>query len=253
MEINSASGVPIWRQLADAIVARINAGDLEVGDQVPSVRELADQFGVAVSSASAALNELRRQGVVKTERGRGSYVAAHPMLFRLGARRYKHGDPTSPTTLDLQRQGNASTLTGRTSVDVASPAVADRLGISQGDPVSRVDYLWTDDYGPIQRSTQYEPLSLTGGTSIEIPPASGHPDVISRYASIGCMVTRVREDVYSRMPLAAESEELGIGEAIPVLFVARTHYARSKAVETAEITIRADRMAISIDHPVAKR
>jgi GntR family transcriptional regulator len=67
------------------------------------------------------------------------------------------------------------------------------------------------------------------------------------------MVTRVREDVYSRMPLAAESAELAIGEAVPVLFITRTHYARNKAVETADITIKADRMAISIDHPVGKR
>lgn len=252
MEINTASGVPIWRQLADAITAQINAGELKIGDRVPSVRELADEWDVAVSSASAALNELRSQGIVKTARGRGTFVAARPMLFRLGNRRYHLDDDVSPTTRDLVGQGSPTSLTGVASVDSAPPHIAERLSISPGDPVSRVDYLWTDDHGPIQRSTQYEPLALTRGTAIEVPPESGYPQVITRFASIGHMVAKVTEQVYSRMPLASESAELHIGEAVPVLFIARTHYTQQAPVETAEITIRGDRMAISIEHAVTK-
>src|SRR3984893_5550428 len=129
MKINEASGVPIWRQLADAITSKITAGELKVGDQVPSVRELAEEWGVAVSSAANALSELRGQGVIKTERGRGSYVAARPMLFRVGTRRYRHGDDMSPTTSELERQNNPAVLTGRGSAPPAAPHIAERVAL----------------------------------------------------------------------------------------------------------------------------
>lgn len=249
-EINTASGVPIWRQIADAITDDIAAGRLAVGDRVPSTRDLSDQWGVAMTTTVSALAELRRQGLIMTTRGRGSYVATRPTLIRKTSGRYRHGDDIGPTQNDFARQ--AVELHGVGSVTDASPAVAHRLHIRPGDPVSRIDYLWTDERGPIQRSTQYEPLALTDGTSAELPPESGYPDVITRFDQIGHHATRVAENLHSRMPTAAESSELKIGEGIPVFFIERTHYASKTPIETADITLRGDRVVITTEHHVAK-
>lgn len=250
MEINAASGVPVWRQLADHIADRVKTGDLAVGDALPSVRELMDTYGVSTTSLTRALAELRSDGLIRTERGRGNFVAEQQMLERTAHRRYAHGASSSPTSAELARRGQFD-LTGHASVESASPQVAAQLGIEPGAPVSRIDYLWVDKIGPIQRSTQREPLSLTSGTQIEHPPESGYPDVITRYDSIGMHADRVTEEVRSRMPTAAESEELRIGESVPILYIVRTHFADKVALETAEITIRGDRMAIKMEHPVA--
>lgn len=253
MEFNTSSGVPIWRQVADHLVDRIRTGDLAVGDRVPSTRELADRLNVAMSTALKALGELRDQGLIRTDRGQGSFVAKRPMLVRVSSRRYRNSaDGVSPTAAEFKRQNEGITLAGRASVERASARVARRLSIAEGDPVSRIDYFWRDERGPIQRSTQWEPLAVTGGTSIEIPPESGHPDVIARFAGIGVRVTRVLEETHSRMPTAAESGELEIGEGIPVFYLERTHLADGLPVETADITIRGDRMTIATEHIVSE-
>lgn len=254
MQINLKSGVPIWRQVADVLTDQIRTGELAVGAPVPSVREIARDWDVAMSTAISALSELRKQGLISTERGRSSYVLRRPMVMRrLGAGRYRHNDDLSPTTQEFERQNRPFELTGLVTTGAATPSVAKRLHIEPGSPVSCVNYLWTDERGPIQRSTQYEPLALTGGTPIEIPPVTGHPEVIARFASIGHRVTRVTEEMYSRMPTAAESDELVIGEAIPVLFIERTHYAGRLPVETADVTLRGDQMAIITEHHVSAK
>lgn len=253
MQVNTASGVPIWRQIADAITEQIRVGELAVGDQLPSTREISEQWDVAMGSAISALAELRKQGLIKTKHGRGSYVAARPLLMRFGSRRYGHSDHLSPTSAELDQQNHPFTIDGRCSTTKASATIAHRLHVTPGDPVSQVDYLWSDERGPIQRSTQYEPLTLTEGTDAEVPPESGHPDVITRFSAIGHHVTRVVEETQSRMPTAAESEELALGEGIPVFSIERTHYAGKLPVETANITIRGDRMVVVMEHHVSKR
>ena len=55
--------------------ARIEAGDLEAGEPVPSEKGLVDTFGVARTTARRAIAYLREVGAVRTVAGRGSYVA----------------------------------------------------------------------------------------------------------------------------------------------------------------------------------
>lgn len=67
---------PIWRQVAEAIAARIADGTYPVGSKVPSVVELSAEFGIAASTAQKALAHLKAEGLVRAEVGLGSFVAA---------------------------------------------------------------------------------------------------------------------------------------------------------------------------------
>jgi GntR family transcriptional regulator len=65
---------PPHRQIAAWILARIQSGDLQPGQPVPSEKELVDTFGVARTTARRAIAHLRETGAVRTVPGRGSYV-----------------------------------------------------------------------------------------------------------------------------------------------------------------------------------
>ncbi|MBC9714111.1 winged helix-turn-helix transcriptional regulator [Streptomyces sp. TRM66268-LWL] len=65
---------PIWRQVAAAIAARIEDGTYPVDTRVPSVVELATEFGVATSTAQKALAHLKAEGYVRAEVGLGSFA-----------------------------------------------------------------------------------------------------------------------------------------------------------------------------------
>lgn len=69
------SETPIYLQIMDVIKLRIARGELKPGDKVPSVRELAIEAGVNPNTAQKALSELERDGVLKSERALGRFVA----------------------------------------------------------------------------------------------------------------------------------------------------------------------------------
>jgi DNA-binding GntR family transcriptional regulator len=73
---NPHSGPPsyLYVRVADHLAARISAGELAPGYRLPSERELADVYEVAVGTVRQALDELRRRGLVATLPARGTFV-----------------------------------------------------------------------------------------------------------------------------------------------------------------------------------
>src|SRR5579863_2180586 len=76
--LDSQSGVPIYRQLGSYLQRLIEIGDLRSGDRLPPTRELAGQLGLNRTTISAAYDLLETVGLIKGEVGRGSYVCGGP-------------------------------------------------------------------------------------------------------------------------------------------------------------------------------
>ncbi|MFI6485243.1 GntR family transcriptional regulator [Nonomuraea sp. NPDC050663] len=72
--VSPTSPVPLYRQVADLVQARIDAGELVPGDPVPSEADLVAAYGVARGTARKAIEVLRERGLVTTEQGKGTYV-----------------------------------------------------------------------------------------------------------------------------------------------------------------------------------
>ncbi|WP_052281256.1 GntR family transcriptional regulator [Nocardia vulneris] len=253
MTINEASGVRPYRQVAATLREEIANGKYATGQRIPSARELAELFGVALATAVKAVDELRDEGLIETRRGTGSFVRTRPELFRRGAARYQR-NPTglAPNMEEAILGGWHDKVIDKRWREAASDSIAARLHIEPGAPVTVAEYVWVVDGVPVQVGTQYEPLALTAGTPIEEPVdgTRGNPGVIARFDSIGLYVDRVEEETRARMPTAKESEILHLGSGTPILFVTRTHWAGETPVETADIAIRADRMVITATHHV---
>lgn len=69
---------PPYRAIANEIRARIASGELRPGDRVPSVRQIAQRWGVAVATATRVSATLRDEGVVESRVGSGTVVSAAP-------------------------------------------------------------------------------------------------------------------------------------------------------------------------------
>lgn len=75
--------IPIWDQIVAQVTFGIASGSLEVGELIPSVRELAEKLGVHPNTVARAYQELERNGVVISRRGRGMEVSPDaPILCR---------------------------------------------------------------------------------------------------------------------------------------------------------------------------
>lgn len=72
--IDKNGTVSIYQQLVNQIMRRVQSGELPAGKKLPTVRELADQIGIARGTVKHAYEELERQGIIKMTRGKGTFV-----------------------------------------------------------------------------------------------------------------------------------------------------------------------------------
>jgi GntR family transcriptional regulator len=78
--ISQADGRPMYLQIIEQIKQRIAVGDWKAGQPIPSIRQLAAELQVSVITVKRAYLELEREGVIATQHGKGSVVAAHTNL-----------------------------------------------------------------------------------------------------------------------------------------------------------------------------
>lgn len=73
--VDPMSGVPIYMQILNQVKRATASGLLKPGDQMPSVRELAMELTVNPNTIAKAYQELEREGITKTVRGVGTFIA----------------------------------------------------------------------------------------------------------------------------------------------------------------------------------
>lgn len=72
--INEYSDVPIYQQIRNQIVLGISDGRLAPGEQLPTVRGLADEMGVNSMTVNKAYQMLKAEGYIYTDRRNGAKV-----------------------------------------------------------------------------------------------------------------------------------------------------------------------------------
>lgn len=75
LTLNMKDGRPLYEQVVDGIKEQVIKGMLRPGDQIPSIRQLAGMLTITPNTVSKAYQELERQNVIETVRGKGTFVA----------------------------------------------------------------------------------------------------------------------------------------------------------------------------------
>ncbi|MGO3723834.1 MAG: FadR/GntR family transcriptional regulator [Staphylococcus equorum] len=79
------SDTKIYEQIADILLESIKSGEYQVGDKLPSIQKLGQQYGVSVASVREALNALRTIGIIEMKQGYGTFIKQiEPTFFELG-------------------------------------------------------------------------------------------------------------------------------------------------------------------------
>ncbi|WP_319018553.1 TetR/AcrR family transcriptional regulator C-terminal domain-containing protein [Microbispora sitophila] len=115
------STIPPYQQIVAEIRTRILIGELRPGERMPSIRQIAGRWGVAVATATKVMAALRDEGLVETKVGAGAVVTAgrgQPAAPRQPAARHRQAGGAIPK----QALNRKHTL--RTAI-----AIADREGL----------------------------------------------------------------------------------------------------------------------------
>lgn len=69
------SGVPVYRQIIDQVRGGIASGALAIGDQLPTVRQLAVDLSINPNTVARAYRELELGGLLETHQGTGTFIS----------------------------------------------------------------------------------------------------------------------------------------------------------------------------------
>ena len=154
--------LPLGTQLEWKIRGMLVRGALRPGDRVPSVRELADFAGVNVNTARAVYRSLEEDGLIASEQGRGTFVAAaayeltelEPIAARAAAEARERGlDPraVAAAIYSDRREEDAPSLTPFPPIDMSGDSLAIRAALRE--QIGRLEqeiatYAWHDPSSP---------------------------------------------------------------------------------------------------------
>lgn len=74
--LNSSAGTPLYVQLVEQLKHSIEAGALRAGEQLPSVRKMAEDLLINPNTVVRAYRDLEREGLVELRHGSGVFVSA---------------------------------------------------------------------------------------------------------------------------------------------------------------------------------
>lgn len=78
MRLDFRSGLPIYAQIVNQVQNQLVNGALKVGDQLPTIRALADEIGANFNTVARAYRILDKSRIISTQQGRGTYVTEIP-------------------------------------------------------------------------------------------------------------------------------------------------------------------------------
>jgi len=78
LQIDFRSGLPIYPQIVNQLQAQVVSGVLEPGDQLPTVRALAEDLRVNFNTVARAYRLLDEERIISTQQGRGTYITEIP-------------------------------------------------------------------------------------------------------------------------------------------------------------------------------
>jgi GntR family phosphonate transport system transcriptional regulator len=206
--VQRQDGVALWRQIANRLQADIAAGTHKPGEQLPTEAELSARFQVNRHTVRRALEELSRDGLVRVEQGRGTFVTEDVLDYAVEARtRFsewirKHNKEPSGLVLQLREIP-------------ADQRVATGLGVRTGSRVVVLERLGLADDRPVSMGRHYFPSIRLKGILEALRATPRITDALNKVGVEDYLRQQTR--VTARLPTQAEADMLRMPRNRPVL------------------------------------
>ncbi|WP_329296299.1 GntR family transcriptional regulator [Streptomyces sp. NBC_01455] len=249
---------PKWRRLADEFAQRIRSGELEEGKALPQIRELTAAGAGSTTTVQAAYRALETEGLVRTVRGRGTYVRRQRRrVVRQSQARYQWekdrallSDEERLSTGVTERETGLQTpqLNFHVEFEVvdASADLANRFEVPANTRMLHRHYRTSsqDDTAPISLIDSWlvysvaaqNPALLDSGRE---PWPGG---TVHQLSTIGIELGEITDTISGRPPTARESQLLDLDPGTAVLVLRKASYSVDGVLaEYSEVILPGDR------------
>lgn len=246
-----------YRAIADDLQHKIESGELEPGEQLPTEVVLRDSYGgVSRSTIRDALKLLTAQGLVETRHGRGSFVVQKivPFVSKLSTVPTAGGVEDAIYASEVERQKRKPDQTRpRVEIQPPPPEIAQLFGL-EGDEDAQVVSRYQKrsiDGMPYSTQVTYYPMDfVTQGATRLLEAKDFDKGVVEYLRSCGIDQVGWRDLFTIRPPEESERAIFGLSDQIQVavLEVRRTGYDRDKRPMRVTITVYAgDRNQLELE------
>jgi GntR family transcriptional regulator len=239
--LDKNSFIPLYFQIQARFLKEIQSGQLQAGDLLPGEEVLCRMYGVSRMTARQSLQALRQQGLVRSEKGRGTFVIAPKVEKKIA-----HLFGFSAEMRSLGMKPSSRTLEKTTTA--ASPEIALRLGVSPGLPLLELRRLRLADAVPMAIEQVWLSLAeFPGIEKIDFTRRSLYETLRERY---GIRVGSADEIIEARTPTQPEAKLLEISPMLGLLVISRTiRTVQGKPVEASLSLYRGDRYRAILNIP----
>jgi DNA-binding GntR family transcriptional regulator len=234
---------PKYAQVVAQIKRRIERGEYPPGSLLPSEHQLTDEFELSRPTIVKALSELRNEGWIDTQQGKGSFVRGRPALADAERTRPAHG------VLELPEAELAGELV-QAGVKVAPPHVRALLALESGAKAFLRQRLLTEDGEPVELASAWLPLDVAAGTDLASADLLNESIRHHLQARKKIRLDHAVERITARHPIGEEAELLRVSPDAPVLSVIVTAYdAASKPVQVSDLVLPGQRHELRDAYP----
>ncbi|HLQ40317.1 MAG TPA: GntR family transcriptional regulator [Tetragenococcus sp.] len=137
-----ADTLPVYLQIHDKVKEKIEAGFWQIGDRLPSERELAEDFGVSRMTLRQAIQTLADEGIIERKIGSGTYVARRKVQEKMSG-------TTSFTEIMLSQGRKPSSKAVSYFFTHPSSSEMEKLRLSSDEAILRMERVRLADNVPI--------------------------------------------------------------------------------------------------------
>jgi GntR family transcriptional regulator, phosphonate transport system regulatory protein len=241
MTIEWKKGEALWSQIASEVARNIEDGRYRKGEKLPTEAQFAAEYEVNRHTIRRALEELADARIIRTEHGRGSFVAEDVMDYRVGKR---------PRFSEWIRSYNRSPIGEILTIDEVAlgtlpeaEAVAQVLGLAADDLVVFLERLGAADDRPVALSRHIFPALRYPGLKDALHQNSS---ITAALSAVGVAdYTRKWTRVCARMPDAREARLLRMARTDALLTCETLNATESgEAVEYGSVCYPAPRVQL---------
>lgn len=233
-QLDTSSFVPLYQQLKEHIIERIDKKIWEPEDKIYSENQLYEKFGVSRNTAKKAIEDLVQEGVLYRIQGKGTFVSLPKIEQSLSAF-YSFSQVLSKKGL------NPKDIVLGIEIIEASHKIAKELNVEKGEEVVTLQRLRYANDEPIILETSYLPKSIINQVE-KLEQVSHTPlyDILN--TSFNVVVTSAKETFEPILIREEENRHLEVEVGSPALLLERIAYDPSKRpVEFCKSIVRGDR------------
>lgn len=224
---------PLYAQIADGLLERIQSGELAPGNRLPPERELSEMLGVSRMTLRRALRRLEAQGLLRRRQGDGTYVS-EPRFERQAGKLFSFTD-------GMRRRGYTPGARIIAFVQQpAEPAIASELGLAAAAPLYSIHRLRLVNQEPVMLERYLIPVDRFPGLERhDLAHRSMYEIMRVEY---GVQISRARQSLEPVVAAAYEAGLLEIEVGAPLMLERRLSFDQhGQPVEHGQDLYRGDR------------